>query len=137
MDNIGFYQDNDDDDDNDENDVDEVENGEIEEENKLDKGNFFGYVDENGNVVYVDLEVEDNVVIFPSSHIENNENENGENNENNENNSGNNMDIENNELRLNSVNLSLLEVDKTISTQNNGSDEKKRNENENENEEEN
>lgn len=44
----------------------EEENEDDEEENKLEKGNFFGYVDENGNVVYVDLEEEDNVVIFPS-----------------------------------------------------------------------
>ena len=48
----------------------EVEEGEkdenIEDENKLEKGNFFGYVDENGNVVYVDLEEEDNIVVFPS-----------------------------------------------------------------------
>lgn len=102
----------------------------MEEENKLDRGNFFGYVDEEGNVIYIDLEEEDNVVIFPAAKSENNGNS-GENRENSENgNNGNNgddkmieggennnnndkMEIDENGINLESVSISLTEMTTT------------------------
>jgi hypothetical protein len=109
---------NDDSDDNGDDDDKEEEKEEDEEENKLEKGNFFGYVDENGNVVYVDLEEEDNVVIFPSQIANNSADIVGLIEENTMSvvdetvtiESNTKMEISNNDISLKSVSLSLTEI---------------------------
>jgi hypothetical protein len=114
------------------------EGAEEEEEDVLDKGNFFGYVDENGNVVYVDMDQDedeaDNMIVIPnldsenvnidgdSSIIENNNNDNNSNNDdiNNTTNINNyddiqmnntNMEIDENTLTLESVSLQLTKME--------------------------
>ena len=112
----------DDDEEEEEDEGEEGEEEEIEEENKLDKGNFFGYVDENGNVVYVDLEEEDNVIIFNASNdITNSDNDNNSDNNNNlrigeddgkiSNQDVNSMIVDNNGFDLESVSISLTDMD--------------------------
>ena len=117
---------NDDSDDNGDDDDKEDEKEEDEEENKLEKGNFFGYVDENGNVVYVDLEEEDNVVIFPSQIANNSADITGLIKENDMSavdetvtiESNTKMEISNNDISLKSVSLSLTEINPITETSN-------------------
>jgi len=122
----------------------EVEEGAEEEEDVLDKGNFFGYVDENGNVVYVDMDQDedevDNMIVIPnleSSDINNNDsniinddiNNNSDNNindsnnindnvinNNDNNNSNNNDNNNNNNNNKTQINNTTMEVDESTVT---------------------
>jgi hypothetical protein len=98
-------------------------------------GNFFGYVDENGNVVYVDMDQDedeaDNMIVIPNldsnenndinnvnDNINNNDNSNNDiNNTTNINNNDDiptinaNMDVDENTLTLESVSLQLTKME--------------------------